>query len=108
MKFVKLSFRLGCLVSFFGPILGLMLYPRAEWLFALALIGFAVLWFDRRTAKDPTPQALADEIERLLMGNYAGWDVDDFEMQSIREPHLWELHRKTLTIGGVPEEWVKL
>jgi hypothetical protein len=108
MKLVRLSFRLGCLVCILGPILALVLYPRAKWLFALVFIGPAVLWLDRRMAKDPTPQALADQIERLLVGNFAGWDVDDFEMQSIRNPHLQELHRRTLTVGGLPEEWVKL
>jgi len=54
-------------------------------------------------AKDPTPQALADQIEWLLVGNFAGWDVDDFEMQSIRNPHLQELHRRTLTVVVFPK-----
>jgi len=72
------------------------------------LIGFAVLWLNRRFAKDPTPQALADQIEHLLDGDYYGWDVDDFEMQSIRDPHLQDLHRRSMKIGGLPEEWVRL
>ena len=58
-------------------------------------------------AKDPTPQALATKSNGCW-GNFAGGDVDDFEMQSIRNPHLQELHRRTLTVGGLPEEWVKL
>ncbi len=108
MKLLKLSFGVGCLVSLLGPILGLILHPRAKWLFGLVLIGFAVLWLDRRSARDPTPQALADQLEQLLAGHFAGWDVDDFEMQNIRDPHLKELHSRALTVGGVPEEWVKL
>src|SRR5438270_9613539 len=72
MKLVRLSFRLGCLVCILGPILALVLYPRAKWLFALVFIGPAVLWLDRRMAKDPTPQALADQIEWLLVGNLPG------------------------------------
>lgn len=95
-------------MSVAGPFLALVLYPRAKWLFAFVLIGFAVLWLNRRFAKDPTPQALADQIERLLTGNYAGWAVDDFEMQSIRDPQLQDLHRKSISVGGLPEEWVKL
>jgi hypothetical protein len=99
--------KLGCLISVAGPLLALLLYPRAKWLFALALIGFAVLWLNRRLAKDPTPQALADQIERLLTGNFAGWDVEDFEMQSIRDPRLQDLQRRSINVG-LPEEWVKL
>jgi len=95
-------------MSVAGPLLAIVLYPKAKWLFAFVLIGFAVLWLNRRFAKDPTPSALADQIERLLTGNYAGWDVDDFEMQSIRDPKLQDLQRKSLNIGGLPEEWVKL
>ena len=104
---LKLASGLGCLVSVAGPFLALALYPRAKWLFAFVLIGFAVLWLNRRFAKDPTPNALADQIERLLTGNYAGWDVDDFEMQSIRDPQLQELQRRSIAVG-LPEEWVKL
>lgn len=108
MRLVKLSFRFGCLVSLLGPVLGLLLYPRAKWLFALVFIGIAVLWLDHRIRKDPTPQELAGQIESLLIGDYGGYDVDAFEMQSIRDPHLQELHRRALTVGGLPEEWVKL
>ena len=48
----------------------------------------AVLVLNGLFAKDPTPQALADEIERLLTGNFGGWDVDDFEHHHIRDPQL--------------------
>lgn len=98
---------LGCLTSIVAPVLALLLYPRAKWMFAFALIGIAVLVLNRRFAKDPTPQALAEEMERLLTGNYAGWDVDDFEMQGIRDPQLQDLHRQSMN-AGLPEEWVKL
>jgi hypothetical protein len=104
----KFASRLGCLISIAGPVLAMVLYPRVRWLFWFALIGVAVLVLNRRLAKDPTPQALADEIERLLTGNYVGWDVDDFEMQSIRDPQLQKLHRRSMDVGGLPEEWVKL
>lgn len=104
---LKFTSGLGCLISVAGPFLALVLYPRVKWLFAFILIGFAVLWLNRRFAKDPTPQALADQIERLLTGNYAGWDVDDFEMQSIRDPQMQDLQRRSMNVG-LPEEWVKL
>lgn len=104
---LKLISFLGCITSLAGPLLAAVLYPRGKWLLALVLIGFAVLWLNRRFAEDPTPQALANETERLLTGNYAGWDVDDFETRSIRDPHLRELHRRCLGVG-LPEEWVKL
>jgi hypothetical protein len=103
----KFASSLGCLMSVVGPFVGFVLYPRARWLFAFVLIGFAVLWLNRRFAKDPTPQALADQIEHLLNGDYYGWDVDDFEMQSIRDPQLLDLHRKSMNVGS-PEQWVRL
>jgi hypothetical protein len=105
---IKFVFGLGCLTSVLGPILALLLYPKAEWLFGMALIGPAILWMNHRLAKDPTPQALADEVERLLTGNYGGWDVDDFQMRSIRDPVLRDLYRRTFSIGARPEEWVGL
>jgi hypothetical protein len=87
--------------------LAIVIYPKAKWLFALVLTGFGVLWLNRRFAKDPTPRALADQIERLLIGSYAGWDVDDYEMQSIRDPQLRDLQLRSLKVG-LPEEWVNL
>jgi hypothetical protein len=103
----KFASGLGCLISVVGPFLAFVLYPRARWLFTFVLIGFAVLWLNRRFAKDPTPRALADQIERLLNGECYGWDVDDFEMQSIRDPQLHDLHRRSMVVG-LPEGWPKL
>jgi hypothetical protein len=105
---LKIASGLGCLISIAAPLLALVLYPRAKWLFAFLLIGFAVLWLNRRFSKDPTPQALADQIESLLTGNYTGkWDVDNFEMQSIRDPQLQDLHSRCMSVA-LPEEWPKL
>lgn len=98
---------LACLTSLLGPFLGLLLYPRAKWLFALMLIGVGILYLDSRLAKDPTPDALAEQMERLLTANYTGWDVDDFEMQTIRDPTLKDLHRRSMSVG-LPEEWPRL
>jgi hypothetical protein len=107
-KAVKFVSRLGCLISLGGPLLAILLYPRAKWLFAFALIGVAVLVVNQLLAKDPAPQALADEIERLLVGTFGGWDVDNFEHQSIQDPQLRDLWRRSMEIGGAPEEWVRL
>lgn len=107
-KAAKLLFGLGCSVSILAPLLALLFYPRANWLFVFVLVGIAVLVLNHRFAKDPAPQALADEIERLLNGTYFGWDVDDFEHQSLRDPQLRELRRRSLEVGGLPEEWIRL
>ena len=106
-RLIKFASCLGCLASIAGPLLALILYPRNKWLAAFILIGFAILWLNRRFAKDPTPQALADQMEVLLTGNTVGWEVDDFEMQGIRDHQLRELHRRSMSVG-LPEEWVKL
>ena len=107
-RVVKFASGFGCLMSVAGPLLALVLYPRVKWLFAFILIGFAVIWLNRRLAKDPTPQALADQIENLLNGDYYGWDVDDFEMQPIRDPKLQDFRRRSMKVGGLPEEWARL
>jgi hypothetical protein len=107
-RIAKFASGFGCLMSVVGPLLALVLYPRAKWLFAFVLIGFAILWLNHRFARDPTPQALADQIEHLLNGAYYGWAVDEFEMQIIRDPQLQDLHRRSIKVGGPPEEWVRL
>jgi hypothetical protein len=106
VKAAKFFTGLGCLVSVVAPVMAILLYPRANWLFAFVLLGIAVLVLNHWLVKDPTPQALADEIERLLTGKFSGWDVDDFESQRIRDPQLKELLRRTMAVGSAPEEWV--
>jgi hypothetical protein len=107
-KFAKVAANFGCLISLLGPLLALLMYPRAKWLFAFVLIGLVVLVLNRRLVKDPAPEALANEIEHLVNGTYSGWDVDNFEHRGIRDPQLKELWRRSMTVGGLPEEWVKL
>jgi hypothetical protein len=107
-KALKLVANLGCLISIAAPFAAIILYPKAKWLFALVLIGVAILVLDRVLAKDPTPTALADEIERLLTGNYWGWDVDDFEHRRIRNPKLREYYLRSMSVGGLPETWVRM
>jgi hypothetical protein len=107
-KVAKFASGLGCLTTVLAPLLAILLYPRANWLFAIVLVGLAVLVLSKRFAKDPTPQALADEIERLLTGRSAGWDVDNFESHRIRDPQLKELWQKSMVAGPnpAPEEWI--
>lgn len=108
VKAAKFASGLGCLVSVLAPLVAVLLYPRANWLFALVLVGIAVLALNRRFARDPTPQALADAIDRLLTGRYSGWDVDNFESQRIRDPQLREFFRKSMEVDRAPETWVRL
>ena len=105
LKFVS---GLGCLVSVLGPLIAVLLYPRATWLFAFALVGIAILALNHLLAKDPTPAVLADQIEQFLNGQTWGWGVDDFENQSIKDPMLKGYWRKTFEIGGGPEDWGRL
>jgi hypothetical protein len=107
-KVAKFVCGLGCLSALMGPLLALLLYPRANWLFAFPLFGIAVFVLEYIYSKDPTPQALADKIERLLNGTVGGWDIDNFEHLRVRDPRLRELWRRSFAVGGLPEEWVRL
>jgi hypothetical protein len=107
-KAAKFASGMGCLLSVLGPIVALVLYPRATRLFAFALIGLVVLVLNHLMAKDPTPLDFADRAERLLNGTAYGWDVDDYEHLNPCEPQLRELWRRTMATGGLPEEWTRL
>lgn len=104
-RFVKLAFSIGCLSAIVGPLLALLLYPRAKWLFALVFLGFALLWLNARLAKDPAPSAVADEMERLLTGHFGGWDVDDFESRRIRDPRGVDQTRRRTKTSDPPNYW---
>jgi hypothetical protein len=107
-KALKFVTGLGCLVSIAGPLLAIVLYPRAKWLFVFVVIGIVIVVLAEWTRKDPTPAALADEIESLLTGNYSEWDVDGFEHLGIRNPTLREYHLRSMSVGGLPETWVRM
>jgi len=108
IKPAKFTSGLGCLTAVLAPLLAILFYPRANWLFAFVLLGIAILVLNEKLSKDPTPLALANEIEKLLTGHYGGWDVDDFEHRKIRDPQLKELWRRSMQAGPhpAPEEWV--
>jgi len=105
MPLAKAASGTGCLVAVLGPLLALVLYPRASWLFAFALIGVVVIVLNVVFRKGPTADAIADHAEELLNG---GGDVDSYEHMNPREPNLRDLWSKTMEIGGLPEEWVRL
>lgn len=98
----------GCLISVLAPIIGLFLYPSAKWLFAFVLVGIALVLLDILTKKPLTPQEVADRAERILNGSYGGYDVDDYEHLNPKNPQVRELWHTTLSVGGLPEEWVRL
>jgi hypothetical protein len=91
-----------------APVLAIVLYPRANWLFALPLVGVILLLFAILTRQGPTPLELADRAERLLDGDAQGWDVDDYEHANPKDPTLKELWRRTMAVGGLPEQWPTL
>ena len=104
----QLLFRSGCLVSVLLPIVGAVLYPRAKWLFAFALVGIALLAIAALTSKKPTPHEMAELAERIVNGTCGRWDVDDYEHWSPKDPEARALWNRTMTVGGPPEEWVGL
>jgi hypothetical protein len=57
--------------------------------------------------KQPKPQDLSDQAQRILSGQYRKWDVDDYENADPKGPKLKDLHMRILSFG-LPEEWVKL
>ena len=110
MKTEAFALRSGCLITVLAPLVGVILYPRAKWVFAFALAGLALLIIDSLLLKrvDPAPNVVADDAERLLKGTFSGWEVDDYEHLNPRDPRVRELWRRTIDVGGLPEEWVRL
>lgn len=107
-RIARILSHLGCLVSVLAPVVALLLYPNANWLFGLALIGIAILAVDFMTSKEPSPQEVGELAQRLLNGSVAGLDVDHYEHLDLKDPILRELWQSTMSIGGLPEEWVGL
>lgn len=107
-KALRFMSGLGCLTSVLAFIIGVVLYPRAKWLFVLPLVGIFLLVLAILTRKGATPTEVADRAEALLNGNSAGSDVDDYEHLNPKPKRLKDLWRKTITIGGLPEEWTRL
>jgi hypothetical protein len=107
-KPLHLVFRSGCLVSVLAPIIAAVLYPRANWLFWFVLVGIALLIYIAINTKPPAPQEVANLADRILSGTCGKWDVDDYEHINPKDPQVRELWQRTMTIGGLPEEWPRL
>ena len=108
-KLLQLTFRAGCLTSAIAPIVAIIVYPRANWLFAFPLIGVALIVFEVLTHKPPTPSEVADRAEHLLNGTHGCWDVDDYEHLRLKSGLLKNLWERTMSIGGgLPEKWAGL
>src|ERR1700722_17036889 len=101
-------FKIGCLASVIAPIIAIVIYPRADWLFAFLVLGIALVVVGVVARKQPTPTEIAERAERLLDGSYGGWDVDDYEHLKPKSEPLKDLWQKTMSIGGLPEEWTRL
>jgi hypothetical protein len=107
-KIIQLTFRAGFLVSVIAPIIAIVIYPRANWLFAYLLLGIVLVVVAVVIRKQPTPTEVADRAERLLNGTCGPWDVDDYEHLNPKGEQLKELWRRTMRIGGLPEKWAGL
>jgi hypothetical protein len=101
-------FRIGCLVSLIAPVIAIAAYPRANWLFAFLLLGIALVVLGAVTRKQPTPTEVAESAEHLLDGISDGWAVDDYEHLNPKNEQLRDLWRRTMGLGGLPEEWAML
>jgi hypothetical protein len=51
---------------------------------------------------------VADRAERLLSGSFGGYEVDDYEHLNPNDPQVRELWHRSMAVGGLPEEWVRL
>ena len=91
-------------------LVALVLFSMAKTIFILVLAGIALLVLARwlLKGKDPTPGEWAADIERLLTGQAHGWDVDEYEHLYPRDPQLREMWKRSLALGGLPEDWVRL
>jgi hypothetical protein len=107
-KASRFIFRSGCLVSVLAPVIGVVVYPKAKGLFGFVLVGIALVVFHIFTAKDPTPQEVADRADRLLSGSFGQWDVDNYEHLNPKDPQVRQLWQRTMAVGGLPEEWTRL
>ena len=107
-KATRLIFRAGCLVSVLGPLIAVVIYPRVIWLFGLLLVGIALLAIIALKSKKATPQEMAELAEGIVNGTSGAWDVDDYEHWNPKDAEARTLWNRTMTLGGLPEEWVRL
>jgi hypothetical protein len=63
---------------------------------------------DLVTHKELTSLQVAERAEHLLNGTFGGWDVDNYENLRLKNEQLKDLWARTMSIGGLPETWVRL
>ena|SRR6185437_13097852 len=107
-KATRLISRAGCLVSVLWPLIAVVIYPRVIWLFGLLLVGIALLAIIALKSKKATPQEMAELAEGIVNGTSGAWDVDDYEHWNPKDAEARTLWNRTMTLGGLPEEWVRL
>ena len=105
---MQLIFRAGCLFSVLGPLIAIVIYPRANWLFGGLLVGIALLAIVALKSKRATPHEMAELAEGILNGTSGAWDVDDYEHWNPEDPEVGTLWNRSMTVGGPPEEWTRL
>ena len=103
----RVTSQFGCLLSVLGPLVAIVLYPRARWLVAFALVGIAVLVLNGLFRRKPSALDVAEHAQRLLEGTGAAWDVDDYEHLNPQDRKLHELWSRTMVIY-LPEKWPQL
>jgi len=59
-------------------------------------------------SKKATPQEMAELAEGIVNGTSGAWDVDDYEHWNPKDAEARTLWNRTMTLGGLPEEWVRL
>jgi hypothetical protein len=98
----------GFVTAALAAIMGIILYPRARWLFVLPVAVMVLVMLAMLTDEGPSPIEVADRAEALLSGNSWGWDVDDYEHLNPKHERLKNLWSRTMSVGGLPERWAGL
>jgi hypothetical protein len=97
----------GCLLIVLAPLAAAVLYPHANWLFAVPVVlicGFILLSL---CSKGPSPSDFAAMAERIL-DNPLDRDVDEYECLRPRDERVEWLRTLTYSVGGAPENWSAL
>jgi hypothetical protein len=104
----RLIGRAGYLVTVLGPLIAVVTYPRVNWLFGGLLVGIVLWAIAALKTKKATPQEMAELAEGILNGTSGAWGVDDYEHWNPKDSEMRTLWNRTMTLGGLPEEWARL
>jgi hypothetical protein len=108
IKLVKRAYWSAVLVVVAAGLIGLAVYTSAKWPIAILACALLVIVLRFWPRKDVDPREVANRAENLLNGTFGDWDVDDYEHLAVRDPQVREVWQKTLDVGGLPEEWIRL